>query len=66
MGVSENAKEWDVTVHFKHKEETSDYIFVGLREEARQNAYLSFPAGSILKVIVWPYENSVDDGLVPL
>lgn len=66
MGVSENVKEWDVTVHFKHNAETSSYIFVGHREQARQDAYLSFPAGSILKVDAWPSDNSEDDGLIPL
>lgn len=47
-------KEWVVTVKFKYREEDTVYIFEGHQEEARRDAYLSYPQGSLRNVIVKP------------
>jgi hypothetical protein len=44
-------KAWDVQIIFKIGD-SSEYVFEGSQEEARQDAYLSSPLGNIRNVIV--------------
>ncbi|CAG7651578.1 hypothetical protein ACFQI7_28050 [Paenibacillus allorhizosphaerae] len=51
------AKSWNVEVLLKNGKQ-SDYVFEGKYEEARQDAYLSFPPGAIQKVRVTDEEDT--------
>lgn len=41
--------EWDVTVYLKNGK-TSNYMYVGKKEETRMDAYLSFSQGILRKL----------------
>lgn len=46
-------KSWNVIVYLKNGQE-SEYNFEGRYEEARQDAYLSFPLGDVQRVSIKP------------
>ena len=47
---------WTVYIHLKNGT-VVDYVYEGGKEEARTDAYLSFPRGDIQKVIVQEYQD---------